>query len=269
MSPMLSPTDRLRQTHELIGRDFLVLLVPPEQGRQCRIHRFCRFLPQVRRLTVVRADGQRIDVGPSALRVARWQGGPAGGRLARRHDTQKPKRNLEKARQTRRRATHTKSAFITQRGATRSGHRSTRSSASPINSSATAAIRGQRERLARGWRRTSLLMILSDILDAIEDRAGKLTLEQQPFSFRQLIDRVSDLVRDNAAHKGLDFRVLTDERLPQVVVGDAMRLSQVPAQPRQQPVKLQTGNVTLWIFITGGPGTAVTFASGSATPVSA
>ena len=242
--------------HELIGRDFLVLLIPPEARPTVQeyiagdgTHKY--------ELTVVRANGQRIDVesfgravavGGRPLRAGVWRD------VTARKETE---RNLEKARQTAEQATRAKSAFIANMsheirtplnaiiGIT---HQLQRDSTDP----------GQRERLARvDGAAHHLLMVLSDILDISKVEAGKLTLERQPFSFRQMIDKVCDLIRDAAAHKGLDFRVLTDERLPLVVTGDAMRLSQVLINLASNSVKFtETGNVTLWIsVISGGAGT--------------
>jgi len=243
--------------HELIGRDFLVLLVPPE-ARPTVQEYIAAAGTHKYELTVVRADGQRIDVesfgravavGGRPLRAGVWRD------VTARKETE---RNLERARQTAEQATRAKSAFIANMS---------HEIRTPLNAiigithqlQRDSSDQGQRERLARvDGAAHHLLMILSDILDISKIEAGKLTLEHRPFSFRQLIDRVSDLVRDNAAHKGLDFRVLTDERLPQVVVGDAMRLSQVLLNLASNSVKFtESGNVTLWIsVITGGPGTA-------------
>ena len=72
-----------------------------------------------------------------------------------------------------------------------------------------------------------LLGLLNDILDFSKIEAGKLDVAQVEFRLDQMLDHVAKLTSDKATAKGLElvFDVAAD--VPEVLVGDAMRLSQI------------------------------------------
>ena len=72
-----------------------------------------------------------------------------------------------------------------------------------------------------------LLGLLNDILDFSKIEAGKLDVAQVEFRLDQMLDHVAKLTSDKATAKGLElvFDVAAD--VPDVLVGDAMRLSQI------------------------------------------
>jgi signal transduction histidine kinase/ActR/RegA family two-component response regulator len=72
-----------------------------------------------------------------------------------------------------------------------------------------------------------LLHVLNDVLDFSKMEAGKLELEQAPFSLAKLLDEVHLIVTPQARFKGLavDWQVGTG--IPATVVGDQVRLRQV------------------------------------------
>ncbi|EHR72760.1 PAS domain S-box [Burkholderiales bacterium JOSHI_001] len=70
-----------------------------------------------------------------------------------------------------------------------------------------------------------LLQVVTDVLDLSKIESGKLALEQQVFSPRDLLDRVLGLMRERASTKGLALQ-LHAGLLPAWVVGDATRLAQ-------------------------------------------
>jgi PAS domain S-box-containing protein len=72
-----------------------------------------------------------------------------------------------------------------------------------------------------------LLGIINDILDFSKIEAGKLTVERIDFSLQSVLDNVLTLVAEKAHAKGLEliFNVAAD--VPQRLVGDALRLSQI------------------------------------------
>jgi two-component system, sensor histidine kinase and response regulator len=72
-----------------------------------------------------------------------------------------------------------------------------------------------------------LLGIINDILDFSKIEAGKLTVEKIDFSLQSVLDNVLTLVAEKAHAKGLEliFNVAAD--VPQRLVGDALRLSQI------------------------------------------
>jgi hypothetical protein len=74
---------------------------------------------------------------------------------------------------------------------------------------------------------SALLAILNDILDISRLEAGKMTLEQRTFNPREVIRNVTELMTPSAHKKGIKMNLWVDERLPNCLEGDAMRLRQV------------------------------------------
>lgn len=73
----------------------------------------------------------------------------------------------------------------------------------------------------------SLLQILNDILDMSRIEAGKLTIEENPFSLRRFITAEVEIMTPEVRRKGTDFVVSVAEEVPDMVVGDQTRLRQV------------------------------------------
>jgi len=72
-----------------------------------------------------------------------------------------------------------------------------------------------------------LLSLLNDLLDFSKIEAGQLVLERHVFSVRQLLDEVIDLTAGQAQEKHLDLVLEVDETLPDLIVGDSIRLRQI------------------------------------------
>ena len=73
----------------------------------------------------------------------------------------------------------------------------------------------------------TLLALLNDVLDFSKIESGRLELDQQPFALRACLESVLDLLRPGAVGKGLALRHAIDPSVPEVIVGDAMRLRQI------------------------------------------
>ncbi len=73
----------------------------------------------------------------------------------------------------------------------------------------------------------NLLELINDILDLSKIEAGKLDVLQEEFSFCQAIDHIRQLFSAQAADKKLDFRVSCPGILPESVIGDVKRITQV------------------------------------------
>ncbi|MET0334534.1 MAG: response regulator, partial [Rhizobacter sp.] len=71
-----------------------------------------------------------------------------------------------------------------------------------------------------------LLQLINDILDMSKIEAGKLTLVEGRFSLDALVARAASMVGGRAREKGLELIIDTDH-VPNRLVGDSMRLSQI------------------------------------------
>lgn len=73
----------------------------------------------------------------------------------------------------------------------------------------------------------SLLGLLNDILDISKVEAGKLSLENIPFSMRLLIEECATLHSQQARSKGIDLVTEIDPDLPETFLGDPTRTRQI------------------------------------------
>ena len=73
----------------------------------------------------------------------------------------------------------------------------------------------------------SLLAIINDILDFSKAEAGRMELENTEFSLRQLIAETLDLVAPAAAAKGVELVEDVAAELPEMAIGDPVRLRQI------------------------------------------
>ncbi len=72
-----------------------------------------------------------------------------------------------------------------------------------------------------------LLGLLNNILDHSKAEAGKMTLDPQPFELPRLLDDLRLMLSANLGDKPLQLRIDADPRLPDWLLGDALRLQQV------------------------------------------
>src|SRR6056297_3406700 len=73
----------------------------------------------------------------------------------------------------------------------------------------------------------ALLTIINDILDFSKIEAGKLTLAQEPYRLREIVEDVAQLLAPLAARKEIELYAHVAPDLPEVMLGDAGRLRQV------------------------------------------
>ena len=83
----------------------------------------------------------------------------------------------------------------------------------------------------------SLLSVINNILDFSKIDGGMMELEHSPFDLRRCIESTMDLMVTRAAEKGLVLKVVLDDQLPTMLVGDASRLRQVLANLLSNAVK--------------------------------
>jgi signal transduction histidine kinase/CheY-like chemotaxis protein/HAMP domain-containing protein len=74
---------------------------------------------------------------------------------------------------------------------------------------------------------TSLLAIINDILDFSKIEAGKLDLETTDFNLDEVISSVTTLTAQKAHDKGLEFLAHVAPGIPEVLLGDPLRLGQI------------------------------------------
>lgn len=73
----------------------------------------------------------------------------------------------------------------------------------------------------------ALMALIEELLDYSKIEAGKLDLDQRPFTLSTLIEEITELLAPRAQAKNLEIAAYVDERLPLELVGDAARLRQV------------------------------------------
>ncbi len=97
-----------------------------------------------------------------------------------------------------------------------------------------------------------LLHVLNDILDFSKVEAGKMTLEQIPFSLRDLVNDVGNVAGPQAASKSLVLVYRIADGLPGTLVGDPGRLRQVLVNLMGNAIKFTlSGSVALEVMPTG------------------
>jgi len=92
----------------------------------------------------------------------------------------------------------------------------------------------------------SLSGLISDILDLSKIEAGRLTLETQPFSLRELLASIRLAYLTLAQARGLSFAVEIDPALPSWVFGDPLRTRQILSNYLTNALKFtQQGGITV------------------------
>ncbi|MBI2307731.1 MAG: PAS domain S-box protein [Rhodocyclales bacterium] len=243
---------------ELIGRNFISLLIYPDDTPRV-LDYIAAAGTQPYELTIVRNDGTTIEIEAFG-RAVDFENRPLRAGVWRDISARKEiERNLRKSQQAAEETTRAKSAFIANMS------HEIRTPLSAIigithQLQRDASDPAQQDRLERvtGAAR-HLLMVLTDILDISKIEASKLVLEHRPFSLRKMLNGVTDLIQDAAEQKGLAFRILADDRIPPVLHGDAVRLSQILVNLASNSVKFtEVGNVTLWVSATAVSSTSAT-----------
>ncbi len=73
----------------------------------------------------------------------------------------------------------------------------------------------------------SLLLIINDILDLSKIDSGMLKIEFEDFSLTKMIEDIDRIFKIKANHKHLDFSIIADNKVPQFIRYDSLRLQQI------------------------------------------
>ncbi len=92
----------------------------------------------------------------------------------------------------------------------------------------------------------NLLAIVNDILDLSKMEAGMMRIESYPFSIRAIIQNITSMFATKAIENGITLSCDVDKTIPNLLIGDATRLSQILVNVIGNAVKFtDKGSVTL------------------------
>ncbi|MBK1883905.1 response regulator [Luteolibacter pohnpeiensis] len=92
----------------------------------------------------------------------------------------------------------------------------------------------------------ALITVLNDILDFSKIEAGKLELESTQFELNKCLASMTELFRPKALESGVEIITEIDSTLPEMVVGDEVRLQQVMGNLISNAIKFtENGTVTV------------------------
>jgi signal transduction histidine kinase/DNA-binding NarL/FixJ family response regulator len=102
----------------------------------------------------------------------------------------------------------------------------------------------------------TLLHIINDILDLSKIEAGKMEMEQIDFSLKDTIEQVRQTLSFRAEEKGLQLITQIDDSIPDVVIGDPVRLNQILVNLGGNAIKFtEKGSVHIKVAVFNSPQT--------------
>ncbi len=95
----------------------------------------------------------------------------------------------------------------------------------------------------------NLLGIVNDILDFSKLENKKVTLENRPFSFTDILFETQAILQGEIDHKGLHLHCYVDKNVPLLLNGDSLRLSQILLNLTNNAIKFTaSGSISLEIY---------------------
>jgi signal transduction histidine kinase/CheY-like chemotaxis protein len=92
----------------------------------------------------------------------------------------------------------------------------------------------------------NLLVLINDILDFSKIEAGKIEFEEADFLIKDLVSNIRLALLQKADEKNIQLKLLVDDDLPDVVIGDPVRLGQILTNLISNAVKFtREGKVTI------------------------
>ena len=99
-----------------------------------------------------------------------------------------------------------------------------------------------------------LLGIINDILDFSKIEAGKMTIEEIDFNLSRVLEEVTNLAIERAATKGIELIIKIDPSVPQILIGDPMRLAQILTNFLSNAVKFtEKGEICIRVDLLHSP----------------
>jgi PAS domain S-box-containing protein len=96
----------------------------------------------------------------------------------------------------------------------------------------------------------ALIVLINDILDLAKVDAGKMTFEEIPFKLKASISAMIHLFEPRIEEKNLQLVKEYDEKIPEVLIGDPMRLHQIILNLLSNAVKFTTkGNISISLHL--------------------
>lgn len=92
----------------------------------------------------------------------------------------------------------------------------------------------------------NMMYLINDILDYSKIQSGKLSLEETTFSFPKIVQNIEQVYKYQAKTKGIEFITDVDSQIPQNLIGDPVRISQIINNLLNNAIKFtHNGNVKL------------------------
>ena len=73
----------------------------------------------------------------------------------------------------------------------------------------------------------TLLAVVNDILDLSKIEAGKIDFSRHTFSINRVFQSILEMLESSVLEKGIDLHRAIDEQMPDFVIGDTVRLTQI------------------------------------------
>ncbi|MGZ3938274.1 MAG: ATP-binding protein [Flavisolibacter sp.] len=94
----------------------------------------------------------------------------------------------------------------------------------------------------------NLLMLVNDILDLSKIQAGMMHIEETRFSLRSMVSSVGAMFIEKIREKDIRFNVHIDKDVPDILTGDAVRLTQVLVNLISNAVKFtEQGEISVYV----------------------
>lgn len=103
-----------------------------------------------------------------------------------------------------------------------------------------------------------LLSIINQILDFSKMEAGKFTISEVPVDLSDILKRVINLESSKAVQKNLKLISLMDSRIPEMLLGDPLRITQILLNLTDNAIKFtDQGRITIQAYIETSIGSLV------------